>query len=56
MIYHNLHYSFNYQTKRNLDYIYRRINLLNDEDREDDADSVSEEFLDAVDEDWNTSL
>ena len=56
MFYQNLHYSFNYQTKRNLDYVYRRINLLNDEDREADAYSASEEFFDAVDEDWVTSI
>ena len=30
--------------------------MLNDEDREADAYSVSEEFFDAVDEDWVTSI
>jgi len=43
-------YSFNYNTRENLNYIYERISLLESENRDHDACSMCEEFAEGLDE------
>jgi hypothetical protein len=49
-----LRFSFDFHSKENLDFLYQRINLLVDEGREGDAQSLSDEFYEIIDELWNS--
>ena len=52
MLFNELHFSFDYRTRENLDYIYQRIILLMDEGNKNDAQSVASEFEETINEHW----
>ena len=55
MSYHQrLRFSFDFRSRENLDYLYQRINLLDDEAREEDAQSLTDEFYEVIDELWSS--
>ena len=55
MSYHQkLRFSFDFRSRENLDYLYQRINLLDDEAREEDAQSLADEFYEVIDELWSS--
>ena len=49
-----LRYSFDFHSKENLDYLYQRINLLDEEARKGDAQSLADEFHEVIDELWGS--
>ena len=49
-----LRYSFDFHSKENLDYLYQRINLLDEEARKGDAQSLVDEFHEVIDELWGS--
>ena len=52
--YQKLRYSFDFHSKENLDYLYQRINLLDEEARKGDAQSLADEFHEVIDELWGS--
>ena len=52
--YQRLRFSFDFRSRENLDYLYQRINLLDDEAREEDAQSLADEFYEVIDELWSS--
>ena len=51
--YQKLRFSFDIYSKEILDYLYQRINFLDEDGRDGDAQSLSDEFHEIVDKAWN---
>ncbi len=52
MVSRDIHFSLEYNTKENLDYVYQRIIHLMDEGHSSAAHSVASEFEERIDERW----
>ena len=52
MVSRDIHFSLEYNTKENLDYVYQRIIQLMDEGHSSAAHSVASEFEERIDERW----
>ena len=52
MVFRELHFSFDYNTRENLDYVYQRIILLLEDGNKYGAQSFAEEFDEPIDERW----
>ena len=50
--YQKLRFSFDIYSKEILDYLYQRINFLDEDGRDGDAQSLSDEFHEIVDKAW----